>query len=207
MTICKPKFNIRVIVLPLCCGALLAAVAPGAAATPFAFSQVVHEAHDLAQSAWHPRPVEASKSLRQLSPQAYGHILDTHPLWKHDGLPFEILFYPLGGTFDHPVRINVIRNGQVYPIHYDSKTFSVEGALAKKVHIPKNGGYAGFLVKDTGYVQQHDEFLSFLGASYFRAVNKDAVYGTSARGLGIDTALPSGEIFPYFQEFWLQLGR
>ncbi len=204
MTICKSKFNIRIIVLPLCCGALLAAVAPGAAAIPFAFSQVVHDAHDLAQRAWHPRPVEASKSLRQLSPQAYGHILDTHPLWKHDGFPFEVLFYPLGGTFDHPVRVNVIRNGQAYPIRYDSKTFSVEGTLAKKVHIPKNGGYAGFLVKDTGYARRHDEFLSFLGASYFRAVNKDAIYGTSARGLGIDTALPSGEIFPYFQEFWLQ---
>jgi glucans biosynthesis protein len=204
MAICKSIFNIRIILLPLCCGALLTAVAPGALAMPFTFSQVVHDAHNLARSPWHPRPVEASKSLRQLSPQAYGHILDTRPLWKHDGLPFEVLFYPLGGTFDHPVRVNVIRNGQAYPIRYDSKTFSVEGRLAKKVHIPKNGGYAGFLVKDTGYARQHDEFLSFLGASYFRAVNKDAVYGTSARGLGIDTALPSGEIFPYFQEFWLQ---
>ncbi|HUX18249.1 MAG TPA: glucan biosynthesis protein [Acidithiobacillus sp.] len=205
MALCKTTFNIRIILLPLYCGALLAAIAPGALAAPFAFSQVVHDAHNLARSPWRPRPVKASKSLRQLSPQAYGHILDSHPLWKHAGLPFEVLFYPLGGTFDHPVRVNMIRNGQAYPIRYDPKNFSAEGRLVQKVHIPQNGGYAGFsLLYPLDTPPHHNEFLSFLGASYFRVVGKGAVYGTSARGLGIDTALPSGEIFPYFREFWLQ---
>jgi glucans biosynthesis protein len=43
----------------------------------------------------------------------------------------------------------------------------------------------------------------FLGASYFRAVGKDQVFGLSARAVAIDTALSSGEEFPYFKEFWL----
>ena len=30
------------------------------------------------------------------------------------------------------------------------------------------------------------------------------VYGLSARGLAIDTALPSGEEFPRFREFWIE---
>jgi len=38
----------------------------------------------------------------------------------------------------------------------------------------------------------------FLGASYFRALGKEHVYGLSARGLGLDTAMPSGEEFPFF---------
>jgi len=42
------------------------------------------------------------------------------------------------------------------------------------------------------------------GASYFRAVAKNEVFGLSARGLAIDTGLPSGEEFPYFKEFWLE---
>lgn len=29
-------------------------------------------------------------------------------------------------------------------------------------------------------------------------------YGLSARGLAIDTALPSGEEFPRFKEFWIE---
>jgi glucans biosynthesis protein len=43
-----------------------------------------------------------------------------------------------------------------------------------------------------------------LGASYFRVVGKDQVYGLSARGMAIDTALPSGEEFPRFTEFWIE---
>jgi glucans biosynthesis protein len=44
----------------------------------------------------------------------------------------------------------------------------------------------------------------FAGASYFRAVAEHSVFGLSARGLAIDTGLPSGEEFPFFREFWLE---
>jgi periplasmic glucans biosynthesis protein len=49
-----------------------------------------------------------------------------------------------------------------------------------------------------------DEFVVFQGASYFRAVGRDEVYGLSARGLAIDTAEPSGEEFPAFTHFWIE---
>src|SRR5690606_3042367 len=51
---------------------------------------------------------------------------------------------------------------------------------------------------------KQDELITLLGASYFRVVGKDQVYGLSARGLAIDTALPSGEEFPRFTEFWVE---
>jgi periplasmic glucans biosynthesis protein len=44
----------------------------------------------------------------------------------------------------------------------------------------------------------------FLGSSYLRAVGRGHGYGMSARGLAIDTALPSGEEFPAFREFWIE---
>src|SRR5580765_1468618 len=49
-----------------------------------------------------------------------------------------------------------------------------------------------------------DDVLAFLGASYFRALGKGQMYGLSARGLAIDTALASGEEFPRFVEFWFE---
>ena len=49
-----------------------------------------------------------------------------------------------------------------------------------------------------------DEFLVFQGASYFRAVAKNLLYGLSARGLAINTAEPSGEEFPVFTHFWIE---
>jgi len=70
--------------------------------------------------------------------------------------------------------------------------------------VPQDLGYAGFrvhaLIKTSNY---YDEVIVFLGASYFRAVGKQEVFGLSARALAVDTALPSGEEFPFFKEFWL----
>jgi glucans biosynthesis protein len=70
--------------------------------------------------------------------------------------------------------------------------------------VPQRLGYAGFrihsFIKSKTY---QDEVAAFLGASYFRAVGRDQVYGLSARGLAIDTGLSSGEEFPWFCEYWL----
>lgn len=49
--------------------------------------------------------------------------------------------------------------------------------------------------------------VSFLGASYFRALGQGHKYGLSARGLAIDTASMKGEEFPAFTEFYIQKPR
>src|SRR5205823_3664976 len=64
-------------------------------------------------------------------------------------------------------------------------------------------GYAGFRVHHKlSTADPLDEVLAFLGASYFRAIGKDQVYGLSARALAVDTGLPKGEEFPFFRRFW-----
>ena len=66
-------------------------------------------------------------------------------------------------------------------------------------------GYAGFrLHYPLNTTEYYDELISFLGASYFRALGKGQKYGLSARGLAIDTAVQTGEEFPVFKEFWLK---
>jgi glucans biosynthesis protein len=65
-------------------------------------------------------------------------------------------------------------------------------------------GFAGFRVHFPLTGKYKDEVLSFLGASYFRALGKEQGYGMSARALAIDTGLPSGEEFPRFVEFWVE---
>src|SRR5207237_3181218 len=66
-------------------------------------------------------------------------------------------------------------------------------------------GFAGFRVHyPLNTPKYKDEVLVFLGASYFRALGKEQVYGISTRGLAIDTALASGEEFPHFVEFWIE---
>ncbi|HAI49855.1 MAG TPA: glucan biosynthesis protein D, partial [Enterobacteriaceae bacterium] len=46
--------------------------------------------------------------------------------------------------------------------------------------------------------------VSFLGASYFRAVDETYQYGLSARGLAVDTFTDTPEEFPDFTAFWFE---
>ena len=48
-----------------------------------------------------------------------------------------------------------------------------------------------------------DEFAVFQGASYFRAIARDTLYGLSARGIALGTGGPGGEEFPRFTQFWI----
>ena len=70
----------------------------------------------------------------------------------------------------------------------------------------KDLGFAGFKVLyPINSKDKNDEIVSMLGASYFRVIGAGQVYGLSARGFGAnDTALPSGEEFPRFKEFWIE---
>jgi glucans biosynthesis protein len=91
----------------------------------------------------------------------------------------------------------------VSPVSFSPDQFDY-GRNEFESRVPQDLGYAGlrihYPIKSRSY---HDEVAAFLGASYFRAVGRDQVYGLSARGVAIDTALSSGEEFPWFREFWL----
>jgi glucans biosynthesis protein len=67
--------------------------------------------------------------------------------------------------------------------------------------LPPGFGYAGFRVMRPGL---QPDWVSFLGASYFRTSGPYNQYGLSARGLAIDTGLPTPEEFPRFSEYWLE---
>jgi glucans biosynthesis protein len=125
-------------------------------------------------------------------------------LWRARDLPFTVQFFHPGFFYDRAVSIHVVsRFGAVSPVVFSPDQFDY-GRNEFGSRVPQDLGYAGFRIhypiKSTSY---HDEVAAFLGASYFRAVGRDQVYGLSARGVAIDTALSSGEEFPWFREFWL----
>jgi glucans biosynthesis protein len=172
-------------------------------AEPFGFAQVEDKARALQEAPYQAQALPVPASLQKLTPEQYAQIQDVDPLWRRQGLPFEAQFYLPGSYFDRPVVIRSIVDGQVQPIPFSLQHFGF-GDLQVPNDLPADLGYAGFrLLYPLNTPPHHNEFISFLGASYFRAVGTGQIYGTSARGLGIDTALPSGEIFPYFKEFWL----
>jgi periplasmic glucans biosynthesis protein len=126
-------------------------------------------------------------------------------LWHDRKLPFEVQFFHPGLYYDRSIQVNEVdAGGGVHPVPFSPDRFDYgKNRFAKR--IPKDVGYAGLRVhgplKRPDY---YDELVVFLGASYFRALGRDNVYGVSARGLAVDTAGPGAEEFPAFVEFWLE---
>ncbi|WP_347903361.1 glucan biosynthesis protein G [Pseudomonas purpurea] len=124
--------------------------------------------------------------------------------WADQKTPFKLSFYHQGMHFDTPVKINEITANAVQEIKYDPARFDF-GDVKFDPKATEQLGYAGFRVLyPINKADKQDEIMTMLGASYFRVIGKGHTYGLSARGLAIDTALPSGEEFPRFTEFWIQ---
>lgn len=124
--------------------------------------------------------------------------------WADQNTPFKLSFYHQGMHFDTPVRINEVTADSVQEIKYDPTRFDF-GDVKFDPKATEQLGYAGFRVLyPINKADKQDEIMTMLGASYFRVVGKGQAYGLSARGMAIDTALPSGEEFPRFTEFWIE---
>ncbi len=123
--------------------------------------------------------------------------------WGGQNVPFTLQFFHPGLFYDRVVKINEIDAQGARPIPFSPSLFDY-GDSGIGSQVPQNLGFAGFRVHHPLKRQDYfDEVIVFLGASYFRAVGRDLVYGLSSRGLAVDTALSSGEEFPWFREFWI----
>ena len=172
----------------------------------FGFDDVERKARALAAQPYKQPASTLPKEWLDLDYDQYRDIRfrPDHALWRAQKLPFEVMFFHPGFHFDHPVHINEVVGNAVREVPYMPDDFDYgRNKLARpNVRFP---GFAGFRVHyPLNTPKYKDEVLVFLGASYFRAIGKGQVYGLSARGLAIDTALNSGEEFPQFVEFWIE---
>jgi len=185
-------------------GLVFGCLAPPAASAGFGLEEVAARAQRLAQEPYR-EPPRVPEFLRTISYDQWRDIRfrPERALWRDRGLPFEVQFFHPGLFYPHPVAVNVVDGQSMRPVAFSPRDFDY-GRNDFAARVPENLGYAGFRVhyplKTPSY---HDEVIVFLGASYFRAVGQRNVYGLSARGLAIDTALDSREEFPAFREFWL----
>ena len=190
-----------IVLLPLL---LACAIAPSTAAA-FGFLDVATKARKLASEDYQAPDNKIPDALRNLTPGRY-HAIRLKPgrnLWAGSNVGFEVSLLPRGMRFDQQVKINVVNLDGVRPLRFDPAMFDF-GDLKLDQKKLKELGFAGFrIVHPLNRKDRMDEVLSFVGASYFRALGKGQGYGASARGLAIDTALSSGEEFPRFSEFWI----
>ncbi|TVP49088.1 MAG: glucans biosynthesis protein [Halomonas sp.] len=186
----------------LCCTAASTASAEDDAH----FSMVIERAQQLAATAYQPPEESLPQVLRDINYDTYRQIRfnPEHAYWQ-DESPFSLQLFHSGFIFQTPVALHVIENDSVTPLPFSADDYSYDGdAETLQDHDLTGSDHAGFRlhypINSDDYA---DEFAVFLGASYFRLVGRDQIYGLSTRGLAIDTASPDGEEFPAFREFWL----
>src|SRR5262245_53859506 len=159
----------------------------------------------LASESFKPRPA-IPDFLRRLGYDEYRDIRfdRAQSLWKSGGGNFQVLFMHPGHLYEAAVAINTVDGSGVHPVAFSPKLFTYGGKIPGD-KIPADLGFAGFQITYPLYSRaEYNHVLVFAGASYFRGVAKNQAFGLSARGLAMDTGLPSGEEFPFFREFWLE---
>lgn len=126
-------------------------------------------------------------------------------LWAGSDLPFSIDFFHPGWTAKKTVEIFAVEGGEAVLQPFDRSLFDY-GKNEIPNGIPAPPGYAGWRARHPINRPDHmDEFLVFLGASYFRAIPAHAPYGLSGRGLSLNSGLPGvPEEFPDFTKFWIR---
>ncbi|HEV2542328.1 MAG TPA: glucan biosynthesis protein G [Methylobacterium sp.] len=120
------------------------------------------------------------------------------------GGPFRLQLFHRGFLYPRPVAVSLVRDGISTPIAYDPALFDfgrtrIEGTL------PRDLNFAGIRIHaPLNRPDRLDELIVFVGASYFRFLGQDQLYGLSARGLAIGTEGDKEE-FPFFRAFFIEV--
>jgi len=177
---------------------------------PFAFSfeSLVERARKLAAAPYKSPYRPAPEIVSRIDYEVHGRIK-----WRSDnalfldGAPttFPVTFFHLGQFFPKSVKMHELRAGQAREILYSPDDFDMPAdSIARK--LPKDAGFAGFRLHESRNRSdwKTQDWVAFLGASYFRSIGALNQYGLSARGVAVNTTAKTPEEFPDFTEFYLE---
>jgi len=175
---------------------------------PFSFEALKKEAQRLINEPYRKPNIPAPEITSQIDYERWGHITynTDHALYADTKERFPIEFFHLGMFFKKAVRIHVVENGAAREVLYDPSYFNMPlDSIAKQ--LPPGVGFAGFRIqeaKDGPFDWKTNDWVAFLGASYFRAIGELHQYGLSARGVALDTwQAGAPEEFPDFTHIYV----
>ncbi|MEM6341905.1 MAG: glucan biosynthesis protein [Pseudomonadota bacterium] len=171
------------------------------AATTMTFEGLIEKARLAAERPYQPAKIPAPELIQKVNYSAHWQIRfrdeATLEIGENEA---PVQFFHPGRFFPEPVQIHVRDSeGTSREVTFSDQFFSMpEDNPARD--LPEGFGFAGFRVMRPGL---EPDWVSFLGASYFRTDGPEAQYGLSARGVAINTGLNMPEEFPRFAAFWL----
>lgn len=195
-------------------GARLLGFAPAAAQTPgtFSFDAVVARAREAATSPYVRPLMKMDPPFADLKYDQYRAIRsrDDMRLFADADRGFRMDLLPPGLSFQDRIEINLVADGAARPVAFSTDYFAFhpdffpfpDGRAPSDV--AADMGFSGLRLRHPiNSPGVWDDFAVFQGASYFRAVARDTLYGLSARGLAVGTGGPEPEEFPIFTAFWV----
>lgn len=171
----------------------------------FTFDEVVKRATELALAPYEGQLPQLPDELMKLNFDAWRQIefKDNKALLGGNGSQFRLELFHLGHLYKRPVVINTLRDGLPTPIPYQANQFNF-GSVKFSRPLPVNLGFAGFKIRSPlNDPKKFDEFISFVGSSYFRFLGRGQQYGLSARALVVNGGTHEEE-FPFYREFWIE---
>ena len=189
--------------------ALAAAGLTTGATAPFSFDALKARVRDMAGRPYAAEAPSKPDVLWNIDYDAHGKIRYRTDLALFADGPgrFPVTFFHLGRYFQKPVRMHVVEGGSAREILYDDGYFDMP-ADSPAHGLPKNSGFAGFRFqepRDGKLDWRRNDWVAFLGASYFRAIGELAQYGLSARGVAVNTVVYGApEEFPDFTHVWFE---
>jgi len=204
-----------------------AALAPGRAAhaaglklgtesTPFSFDALTTEARARAARPYARGPELPREVLERIDYEAHGKIkFDTaYALFRDGPGEYPVTFFHLGRYFPRPVRMYLLAAGGggylAREILCEPSYFTMPPDSPARA-LPRGSGFAGFRFQESRLEDPHkldwrtNDWVAFLGASYFRAIGELYQYGISARGIALDVAMADrSEEFPDFSRFYFE---
>ena len=179
---------------------------------PFSFESLKAEVRRMAGASYGAPKTANPDILQRIDYDAHGKIKfrTDLALWADGPSPFPVTFFHLGRYFQKPVRMHVVERGPggsetAREIRYEVDYFEMP-ADSPAYALPPNSGFAGFRFqerRDGRLDWRKNDWVAFLGASYFRAIGELAQYGLSARALALNTVVYGmPEEFPDFTHVW-----
>ncbi|KJH75269.1 glucan biosynthesis protein D [Pseudomonas sp. ES3-33] len=176
-------------------------------AQAFDFETLKIQAKQLAGNRYQDTKQVLPPTLATMTPQNFNAIRydADHSLWNDLNGQLDVQFFHVGMGFKQPVRMYSVdpKTRQAREVHFRPSLFNYEKTTVDTQQLKGDLGFSGFKLFKAPELDRHD-VLSFLGASYFRAVDATGQYGLSARGLAIDTYAKKREEFPDFTKFWFE---
>ena len=181
---------------------LLAGAAQGAGMD---FEQLKAKARELAAKPMREDRLDIAQKLKEIT---YDQMRDIRfdprqAVWRRERLPFQLQFFHPGGPQQSQIDVNLVDGDAVTELPFNRDFFDY-GANKFNWFDLRAMKFSGFRIHyPLNRSDVLDELAVFQGATYFRCLSPNLIYGLSARALAINCGGPGMEEFPRFRNFWI----